>query len=105
MAGGRISPDQAAVITGAVDRLSDAVPDAERAATEALLLDKAAYLDPVNLRKAGVWRAAQIDPQGSGDLARAERAMVAQRELTIWADRDGRHHLQGRSIRKARRTC
>ena len=62
LAGGRISPEQAAVITGAVDRLSEAVPDAEKAATEALLLDKASYLDPVNLRKAGVWRAAQIDP-------------------------------------------
>ena len=73
LAGGRITPEQAAVITTAVDRLSDVVPDAERVAAEALLLDKAGYLDPVNLRKAGVWRAAQIDPAAPGTWPRRRR--------------------------------
>jgi hypothetical protein len=95
LATGRITADQAGVITTALDRLSDQVNEVEKAQTEAVLLDKASYLDPSGLRKAAVWRAVQIDPQGSGDLARAEKAMVAQRELTIWADRDGRHHLRG----------
>ena len=96
LASGRISAEQAAVITTAVDRLSDAVPDAERVATEALLLDKAGLPGPGQPAQGrGVAGRPDRPAAARGTWPGRRRAMVAQRELTIWADRDGMHHLRG----------
>ncbi len=95
MADGRINPEQAAVITDALDGLSDTVTSADKAAVEERLLVQAGRLDPGQLRKEAVAAAARIDPTGSGDLARMERAARAGRELTLVKGADGMHHLRG----------
>ena len=82
---GSINPEQAQVITGALDGLSDAVGEVQRAAVEGRLLADAGRLDPGRLRKEAVAQAARVDPGGSGDLAAQERAAKAGRDLSIGA--------------------
>src|SRR6266702_514229 len=66
MAAGRINPEQAAVITDALDGLSDAVNVDDKTEVEERLLGQAGRLDPGQLRKEAVAAAARIDPTGSG---------------------------------------
>src|SRR6266571_1459667 len=95
MQAGRINPEQAQVITDALDGLSDAVSVDDKTEVEQRLLVQAGRLDPGQLRKEAVAAAARIDPTGSGDLARMERAARAGRELTLVKGTDGMHHLRG----------
>ena len=92
---GGITADQAAVISGALDRMSDDVGAEVVAAAERRLLDNAARLDPTGLRKFAAAQAARVDPHGSGDLAARERRMRARRDLTISRERDGMHRVAG----------
>src|SRR6266702_1793252 len=95
MQAGWINPEQAQVITDALGGLSDAVDAVDKAAVEERLLVQAGRLDPGQLRKEAVAAAARIDPTGSGDLARMERAARAGRELVFYKGSDGMHHLRG----------
>ncbi len=95
LAAGAINPEQAAVIAGMLDGLSDAVGHVDRAGVESRLLADAARLDPGRLRRQAVAQAARVDPTGSGDLAAQERAARAGRGLTFWRGSDGMHHLRG----------
>ncbi len=92
---GQINLEQAQVIAGALDALSDTVTDADKTAVEQALLTDADRLDPGRLRKQAVAQAARIDPTGSGDLAGQERSAKAGRDLTMWRGTDGMHHLRG----------
>ena len=97
LASGLISVEQAQVVAAAVDALSEAVPDDERAAAQARLIESAGRLDPVQLRKLAAAQAARIDPGGAGNLERGEQAAKANRELTVsrWSS-DGMWHVNGR---------
>ena len=94
LASGHINPEQAHVITEALDRLSDAVADSDKDTVETRLLSDAARLDPGQLRKQAMAAAARVDPTGSGDLAGQEKAAKARRDLTMWRGTDGLHHLR-----------
>jgi hypothetical protein len=94
LASGRVGAEQTAVVTAATDALSGAVSLEQRDAFEARLLAQAETLDPWLLEKAARREAARVDPSGSGDLARAEKAARSQRELVIYSDR-GRYVLAG----------
>ena len=96
MASGRIGARQAQVITDAVGALSEQVPAAEKAATERFLVQQAPGTDPRRLAALARARAARIDPRGSGDLAGAERAAKAARDLVLVADGAGGQVLRGR---------
>ncbi len=95
LADGRITPEHALVITGAVDALSDRVEPDERVKAEAGLLRQAQQQDPFQLRDTAKRAATRIDPHGSGDLAAAERSARARRELVLFRGRDGMHMLSG----------
>jgi Domain of unknown function (DUF222) len=94
LASGRVGAEQAAVVTAATDALSEAVTAEQRSAFEADLLAQAQTLDPWALAKAADRAAARVDPTGSGDLARAEKAKRAQREFTLHPSR-GMYVLAG----------
>ena len=83
LASGGLTPDQAIVITRAKDGLSDQVSVEQRAAFEADLLDQAPSCTPHQLQTAARRAAARVDPTGSGDLERIERAARARREFTM----------------------
>ena len=89
LAAGRCSAEQAEVVAGFLDALSDDVSPEVRAAAEADLLERAAILDPKGLAQAATGWAARIDPAGSGDLASRERAAKAGRDFTLYRGRDG----------------
>ena len=88
-AAGRCSPEQAEVVAGFLDALSDGVSPQVRAAAELDLLDRAASLDPKGLADAATRWAARIDPAGSGDLESRERAARAGRDFTLYRGREG----------------
>jgi hypothetical protein len=96
LAKGRINSDQASVIATAMDALSQAVAPECKAEAEASLLEQAGTLDPKQLLDAAKRTASRIDPTGSGDLERQERAARAQRELVIYRGQDGMHTISGR---------
>ena len=89
LAAGRCSSEQAEVVAGFLDALSDDVSAEVRAAAEADLLERAAILDPKGLAQAATGWAARIDPAGSGDLESKERAAKAGRDFTRYRGRDG----------------
>ena len=89
LAAGRCSSEQAEVVAGFLDALSDDVPVEVRAAAEADLLERASTLDPTGLAEAATRWAARIDPAGSGDLERKERAARAGRDFTVYRGRGG----------------
>ena len=95
LASGAITTEQAHVVASAVDALSDAVPEPDRSDAEQRLLAAAPRLDPCQLKKLAVAQAARIDPTGSGDLQRDEKAQAARRELSISRWTDGMWHLRG----------
>src|SRR5664279_5496095 len=84
LASGRIMLEQAMVVTEATDALSDAVTTEERAGFQTRLLAQATTLDPWQLRSAAKRAAAHLDPTGSGDLAKAEKASRSQRAFTMY---------------------
>ena len=92
---GRVSAEHAAVITKATDTLSDAVTAEQRVAFQAGLLLQAEQMDPYQLRDAARRAATRIDPKGSADLERAERAQRAEREFVMYKGRGGGYVLGG----------
>jgi hypothetical protein len=94
LASGRVGAEQAAVVTAAADALSGAVRMEQKAQFEKDLLAQAETMDPWALRKAADRAAARVDPTGSGDLARLEKAKRAQREFTMFLSR-GMYVLAG----------
>ncbi len=84
LAAGRIMPEQALVVTEATDALSDQVSPEKRAEFVAGLLAQAQTLDPSHLFTAAKRAAARVDPTGSGDLAKAEKAARSQRAFTMY---------------------
>ena len=89
LAAGRCSAEQAEVVAGFLDSLSQDVPAEVRAAAEADLLQRASTLDPKGLQDAATRWAARIDPAGSGDLQARERAARAGRDFTVYRGRGG----------------
>ena len=94
LAAGRIMPEQALVVTEATDALSDQVSPEERAEFVAGLLVQAQTLDPSHLFTAAKRAAARVDPTGSGDLDKAEKAARSQRAFTMYP-RAGMYVLTG----------
>ena len=95
----RISPEQAAVIADAVDRLPHRPGLRHRA--EALLLDEATRLPATDLAKAARYLLAVADPDRADaaaerDLDRADRAAHLDRFLAITEDGAGGVRLRGR---------
>jgi Domain of unknown function (DUF222) len=87
LASGRVGAEQAAVVTAATAALTDAVSAGQKARFEKELLANAEGMDPWQLRMAARRAAARVDPTGSGDLAKAEKAKRAQRELVTYPSR------------------
>ena len=94
LASGGLTPEHAIVITRAKDALSDGVSVEQRAAFEKDLLEAAQTNTPQQLETAARRAAARVDPTGSGDLERLERAARARREFTM-TRRGGMYVLGG----------
>jgi hypothetical protein len=95
----RVSPEQAAVIADAIDRLPHK-PDL-RARAETLLLDEATRLNATDLAKAARHLLAVIDPERADreaekDLERGDRAAHLGRYLSITEDGAGGVRVRGR---------
>src|SRR6476661_1452374 len=99
MVAGRVSPEQAAVIVDAIDRLpTDATV---RRDGEAFLLDAASRLNATDLAKAAKHLVEVADPEGAErkaerELARQDRAAHLHRFLAIVEDGAGGIRLRGR---------
>ena len=96
LASGGLTPEHAIVITRAKDGLSEHVSVEQRAAFEADLLEAAVTCTPHQLETAARRAAARVDPTGSGDLERLERAARARREFTM--TRRGDMYIMGGQI-------
>jgi hypothetical protein len=96
---GRVSPEQAAVIVEAIDRLPHQPALRDRA--ETLLLDEATRLNATDLARAARHLLAVIDPERADrdaekDLERGDRAAHLGRYLSIVEDGAGGVRLRGR---------
>ena len=99
MTAGRVSPEQAAVIVDAVDRLPTDAGVRERG--EAFLLDAATRLNATDLAKAARHLVEVADPEAAErkaekDLERQDRAAHHHRFLAITEDGAGGIRLRGR---------
>ena len=96
---GRVSPEQAAVIAEAIDRLPHKPELRDRA--EALLLDEATRLNATDLAKAARHLLAVIDPEKADrdaekELEKGDRAAHLGRFLSITEDGAGGVRVRGR---------
>ena len=100
LAAGRISAEQAAAIAHVIGQAPGSAGPAQRQAAEQLLLDKSGQLDAVDLRRAGIYLWAVLDPEAAeaeeGRRLAAQEARAFDRcRLVQPPGGDGRMWLSG----------